>query len=176
VATKEMKNITEHTGDVNNTPETFDPSSKFLYYLSDESGEFKSVVRYDLASAEKTPMEKTNWDVSFMSFSRTGKYRVVGTNEDARTKVRVYDATGKEISLPPLPEGDISGIRFSDSETKMAFYDDGSRSPANLYVYDFATQKPLKLTESLNPEINRNSRDPLSAARRDRSDESARAR
>jgi dipeptidyl aminopeptidase/acylaminoacyl peptidase len=154
VATKEMKNITEHTGDVNNTPETFDPSSKFLYYLSDETGEFKNVVRYDLASGEKTPMEKTNWDVSFMGFSRTGKYRVVGTNEDARTKVRVYDATGKEVSLPPLPEGDISGITFADSETKMAFYDDGSRSPANLYVYDFATQKPLKLTESLNPEIN----------------------
>jgi dipeptidyl aminopeptidase/acylaminoacyl peptidase len=154
IATKEMKNITEHTGDVDNSPETFDPSSKFLYFLSDETGEFKSVVRYDLASGEKTPMEKTNWDVSFMRFSRTGKYRVVGTNEDARTKVRVYDATGKEVSLPPLPEGDISGIRFSDSETKMAFYDDGSRSPANLYVYDFATQKPLKLTESLNPEIN----------------------
>lgn len=153
-ATKEMKNITEHTGDVNNTPETFDPSSKFLYYLSDDTGEFKNVVRYDLASGEKTPMEKTNWDVSFMGFSRTGKYRVVGTNEDARTKVRIYDATGKELALPPLPEGDISGIRFSDSETKMAFYDDGSRSPANLYIYDFATQKPLKLTESLNPEIN----------------------
>ena len=153
-ATKEMKNLTEHTGDVNNTPETFDPSSKFLYYLSDETGEFKNVVRYDVATGEKTPMEKTNWDVSFMDFSRTGKYRVVGTNEDARTKVRVYDATGKEVSLPPLPEGDISGIQFSDSETKMAFYDDGSRSPANLYVYDFATQKPLKLTESLNPEIN----------------------
>ncbi|MEY2572575.1 MAG: hypothetical protein QOJ87_788 [Verrucomicrobiota bacterium] len=152
--TKEMKNITAHTGDVDNAPEAFDPNSKFLYYLSDEGSEFKGVVRYDLASGEKTPMEKGNWDVSFMGFSRTGKYRVVGTNEDARTKIRVYDTSGKEIALPPLPEGDISGIRVSDSETKMAFYHDGSRSPANLYVYDFATQKPAKLTESLNPEIN----------------------
>src|SRR2546421_10175650 len=40
--TKEMKNVTAHTGDVANTPETFDPSSKFLYYLSDEGGEFKN--------------------------------------------------------------------------------------------------------------------------------------
>jgi dipeptidyl aminopeptidase/acylaminoacyl peptidase len=152
--TKEMKNITAHTGDVDNAPETFDPSSKFLYYLSDEGSEFKGVVRYDLASGEKTPREKGNWDVAFMGFSRTGKYRVVGTNEDARTKIRVYDSAGKEIALPPLPEGDISGIKASDSETKMAFYHDGSRSPANLYVYDFATQKVAKLTESLNPEIN----------------------
>ena len=152
--TKEMKNLTAHSGDVGNAPETFDPSSKFLYYLSDEGSEFKGIVRYDLASGEKTPMEKGNWDVSFMGFSRTGKYRVVGTNEDARTKVRVYDASGKEVALPPLPEGDISGTEASDSETKMAFYQDGSRSPANLYVYDFTTQKPTKLTESLSPEIN----------------------
>jgi dipeptidyl aminopeptidase/acylaminoacyl peptidase len=154
-ATKEMKNITAHSGDVDNAPETFDPSSKFLYYLSDEGSEFKGIVRYDLASGEKAPMAKSNWDVSFVAFSRTGKYRVVGTNEDARTKVTVYEgATDKVVPLPPLPEGDITAVRFSDSETKMGFYHDGARSPANLYVYDFATQKPLKLTESLNPEIN----------------------
>jgi len=154
-ATKEMKNITEHTGDVENVPETFDPESKNLYYLSDEGSEFKSVVRYDLASGQKSVLEKTNWDVAAVTFSKNGKYRVVATNEDARTKVKVYEgATEKLVTLPPLPEGDISGIRFSESETKMAFYHDGATSPANLYVYDFATQKPLKLTESLNPEIN----------------------
>lgn len=153
--TKEMKNITAHSGDVDNSPETFDPASKFLYFLSDDGSEFKSIVRYDLASGAKTVAEKTAWDVAFVSFSRTGKYRLVGTNEDARTKIKVYEGeTDKLVPLPPLPEGDISGIRFSDSETKMAFYHDGARSPANLYVYDFATQKPLKLTESLNPEIN----------------------
>ena len=36
----------------------------------------------------------------------------------------------------------------------MAFYLNGDRSPSNLYVYDFATKKVTKLTDSLNPEIN----------------------
>ncbi|MFZ1218968.1 MAG: S9 family peptidase [Chthoniobacterales bacterium] len=153
--TKEMKNVTAHTGDVDNVPETFDPSSKILYYLSDEGSEFKGIVRYDLTSGEKSVVGKSNWDVAFVSFSRTGKYRVVGMNEDARTKVTVYEGvTDKVVPLPPLPEGDINNVRFSDSETKLAFYHDGARSPANLYVYDFVTKKPLKLTESLNPEIN----------------------
>jgi dipeptidyl aminopeptidase/acylaminoacyl peptidase len=153
--TKEMKNITAHTGDVENNPETFDPASRFLYYLSDEGTEFKGIVRYDLASGEKAPMAKSNWDVSFVTFSHNGKYRAVGTNEDARTKVTVYEgATDKVVPLPPLPEGDITAVKFSESENKLAFYHDGARSPANLYVYDFATQKPLKLTESLSPEIN----------------------
>ena len=35
----------------------------------------------------------------------------------------------------------------------MAFYHNGSRSPANLFVYDFDTKKVAKLTDSLNPEI-----------------------
>ena len=100
-------------------------------------------------------VEKAPWDVSYTYFSRNGKYRVVATNEDARTKIKIYEeATGKLVPLPALPEGDITGVNISPNETKMAFYHDGARSPANLYVYDFATKKLTKLTESLNPEIN----------------------
>src|SRR5216110_1650456 len=100
-------------------------------------------------------VENEPWDVSFMAFSRNGKYRVVARNEDARTKIKILEeASGQIVDLPSLPEGDISGINISDTETKMAFYHDGSRAPANLYVYDFKTKKLAKLTESLNPEIN----------------------
>jgi dipeptidyl aminopeptidase/acylaminoacyl peptidase len=153
--TKEMKNITPHEGIVDNTPETFDVNSKFLYFLSDEGAEFKYVARYDLATGKRDVAEKADWDISYMYFSRNGKYRVVATNEDARTKIKVYEeASGKQVELPPLPDGDITALRISDSETKMGFYHDGARSPANLYVYDFATKKRRKLTESLSPEIN----------------------
>jgi dipeptidyl aminopeptidase/acylaminoacyl peptidase len=153
--TKEMKNITPHTGNVGNDPQAFDVNSKYLYFLSNEGGEFLYIARYDLSNGRREVVEKTPWDVLFVSFSRNGKYRVVATNEDARTKVRVYEeATGKPVDLPTLPEGDISGIVISDNEAKMAFYHDGSRSPANLYVYDFGTKDLARLTNSLNPEIN----------------------
>src|SRR5438552_13465292 len=90
-----------------------------------------------------------------MAFSRNGKYRIGATNEDARSKIKILEeANGQIVGLPSLPEGDISGISISDTETKMAFYHDGSRAPANLYVYDFKTRNLAKLTESLNPEIN----------------------
>ena len=39
-------------------------------------------------------------------------------------------------------------------DKRVAFYHNGSRSPNNLYVHEFAAKKPVKLTESLNPEIN----------------------
>jgi dipeptidyl aminopeptidase/acylaminoacyl peptidase len=154
-ATKEMKNITAHTGDVANGAETFDVNSKYLYYLTDAGNEFKYLARYDLATGKSDVVEKTPWDVVYTYFSHNGKYRVTAINEDARTKIKVYDtATGKLVSLPQLPNADITGVNISPSEKLMAFYLNGDRSPSNLYVYDFTTKKATKLTDSLNPEIN----------------------
>lgn len=154
-ATKELKNITAHTGDVANSAQTFDVQSKNLYYLSDAGGEFRYVARYDLATGKSEVVEKAPWDVFYTYFSHSGKYRVTAVNEDARTKIKIYDtATGKTVPLPQLPNADITGVNISRSEKLMAFYLNGDRSPSNLYVYDFATKKATKLTDSLNPEIN----------------------
>lgn len=153
-ATKEMKNITEHKGDVDNSPQAFDVDSKHLYYLSDSGAEFRYVARYDLATGKSEIVEKTPWDVSYTYFSRYGKYRVTAVNEDARTRIKIYDqATGKPIALPQLPNGVITGVNISPSEKLMAFYVNGDRSPSNLYVYNFATKQATKLTDSMNPEI-----------------------
>jgi dipeptidyl aminopeptidase/acylaminoacyl peptidase len=153
--TKELKNITAHTGDVINNPQTFDPSSKYLYFLTDAGGEFQHVARYDLATGKTETIESAPWDVSYTYFSHTGKYRVVAVNADARTQIKVYDTkTGKAVALPQLPNGDITGVTISPSEKLMAFYLNGDRSPSNLYVYDFASKKVAKLTDSLNPQIN----------------------
>ncbi len=154
-ATKEMKNLTEHKGDMVNSPQSFDVDSKHLYYLTDSGAEFQYVARYDLATGKSEIVEKTPWDVSYTFFSRNGKYRVTAINEDARTKIKIYDqATGKPIALPQLPNGVITGVTISPSEQLMAFYVNGDRSPSNLYVYNFATKKTTKLTDSMNPEIN----------------------
>jgi dipeptidyl aminopeptidase/acylaminoacyl peptidase len=154
VETKELKHITPHQGDIAHSAESFDPKSTYLYYLTDEGNEFKYISRYHLATGKSEVVEKAKWDISYTYFSENGKYRVVGINEDARTKIKIYDnATDKLISLPKMPSGDITAINISDSEKLMAFYVNGSRSPNDLYVYDFATKKATKLTNSLNPEI-----------------------
>ena len=153
-ATKEMKLITGHKGEVSNTPASFDPQSRYLYYNTDNGSEFSYIARYDLATGKTEPVEKTTWDISFSYFSHNGKYRVVGINEDARTRIKIYDqATGKPIALPTFPEGEITAVNISNSERLMAFYFNGDRSPSDLYVYDFATKQARKLTTNLNPEI-----------------------
>ena len=150
-----MKNITAHTGDVSNSPQAFDSNSKYLDYTTDKGSEFQYIARYDLATGKTTTVEKAPWDVSYTYYSRNGKYRVVAINQDARTKIKIYNAaTGKLVPLPKLPNGDITGVNISPSEKLMAFYLNGDRSPSDLHVYDFATRKVTKLTNSLNPQIN----------------------
>jgi Tol biopolymer transport system component len=154
-ATKELKNITPHTGDMANSPQVFDVNSKFIYYLTDDKSEFRYVARQNLESGQKEVVEKAPWDIQYTYFSRNGKYRVTAVNQDARTMMKVYDtATDKLVTLPKLPNADITGVNISPSEKLMAFYLNGDRSPSNLYVYDFASKKATKLTDSLNPEIN----------------------
>ena len=153
--TKELKNITKHTGDVSNSPQSFDADSKNLDYTTDNGSEFQYVARYNLATGKSTTVEKAPWDVSYTYYSRNGKYRVVAINQDARTRIKIYNtATGKLVPLPKLPNGDITGVNISPSEKLMAFYLNGDRSPSDLHVYDFATRKVTKLSNSLNPEIN----------------------
>lgn len=155
VAKKDMKLITQHDGEISFSVESFDVKSLYLYYLTDQGSEFQYIERYDLSTGKKESVEKTKWDIMYTYFSYNGKYRVVGINEDARTKIIIYDdATGKPISLPAFPDGDITSVNISRSEKLMAFYFSGDTSPANLYIFDFATKKVSKLTDSMNPEIN----------------------
>ncbi len=154
---KELKKITPHTGEVSFNAQSFDPQSKNLYLTTDEGKEFAYLKRYELATGNSAVVEKTAWDIWGTYFSRNGKYRVTIINHDARTVIKIYEAaTGELVPLPKLPGGDITGVTFAPSETRMAFYLNGDRSPSNLYVYDFATRKATKLTNSLNPEINAN--------------------
>lgn len=151
---KQMRHITPHQGDIAFSAMSFDPQSKSLYYLTDEGGEFQYLKRYDLAFGKSEVVERAQWDIWYTYFSRNGKYRVTAINQDARTVIKIYDtATGKLVPMPKIPEGDITGVNISPSERQMAFYLNGDRSPSNLYMYDFATQKATRLTNSLNPEI-----------------------
>jgi dipeptidyl aminopeptidase/acylaminoacyl peptidase len=151
---KQMKHLTPHTGEVRFDPQAFSPDSKYLYYLTDDGNEFTYAARYELATGKTEPVERQKWDIEFVYFSRTGKYRVVGVNEDGRTRVEIFDeASAKQLALPALPEGAINGVNFSRNEDLMSFYFNGDHTPANLFLFDLKTQAVKQLTDTQNPVI-----------------------
>lgn len=152
--TGETSLITDHEGIANYSPADFSVDSESLYWLTNEGSEFTYLERYDISTGEREKIYSTDWNVMYMYFSRHGKYRVIGVNADARTEIQVWNTEAEEqVDLPELPEAQITSVNIAPSEEKMAFYVNGSRSPNNLYTYDFSTGEVTRLTQSLNPDI-----------------------
>ena len=150
----EWIHVTPHQGAVQNSFADFSPDGKQLFYLSNEETEFDRVWSFDLASGKKKLAFAADWDVSSYEFSDDGRWLSTAVNADARTIVRVFEAaTGREVILPRLPEGDITGVSFEQGGQRMAFYVNGDTSPSNLFVLDLATGNCQRLTDALNPAI-----------------------
>ena len=153
-ATKTTTHISKHGGDATHTTAAFDPMSKYLYFLTNDGGEFTTLNRYGLADGKAETVQSAAWDVVATSFSHNGKYRATIVDHDARPEAAVVDtATGVRVELPSLQNASVAAVRFSPNETKVALSVNGDRSPTNLYVLDLGTRKLTKLTDSLNPEI-----------------------
>jgi dipeptidyl aminopeptidase/acylaminoacyl peptidase len=113
-------------------------------------------MRYDLASGDREKILEKNWDITYTYFSRKGKYRVLGINEDGKTAVEILDLEKNEaVEFPDFEDGSVTSVNISPSEKLMSFYVGSSRSPSNLFVYDFETGESRQLTDNLNPEIDK---------------------
>jgi dipeptidyl aminopeptidase/acylaminoacyl peptidase len=144
--------ISAHEGEASFRPHAISPDSRYLYYSTNVDGEFMALKRYAFATGAHEDVFSTAWDVSFCYFSRLGTYRVIGTNEDGYTVVRLTK-NGEPFELKGLPAGTISRIAFSPSEKLMKLTVSSDTMPANMFLYDLATHEVRQLTDTLDPEI-----------------------
>jgi dipeptidyl aminopeptidase/acylaminoacyl peptidase len=152
--TAQRRHISPHKGQATYDFAGFDWPVKNAYLKTNDGREFSALAKLDLASGKSTVIESPDWDVMFSVLSKNGRYRVTAVNEDARTRIKVVEnATGKELKLPELGDGDITAVKISDSEKKMAFHLNGDRSPSDLFVLDIGSGKVSRITRALNPEI-----------------------
>lgn len=150
----ETRHLSPHTGDATYSPQFFSLDDQSLYFITNEGDEFSYLMKYDIVTGEKEKVFQPDWDVWYAYESHHGKYRVIGVNEDARTRVYVFDnASGEEVKLPKIEGGSISSVRIPRSEKMISLTVGTSTSPSNIYLYDFETEALSKLTETLNPEI-----------------------
>ena len=146
--------ITEHTGNIEHSVSGIAPDNKTLVYRTDEHGEFAQAWTHDLESGEKALLVAASWDVSYVVYSRSGRYRVSGINADARTEVTILDnELGVELTLPELPQGDLRNVRFSADENRIALIVNADDSPSNIHIVDLVDGNTRQLTSALNPVI-----------------------
>lgn len=149
----ELVNITPHEGDISFGSYAFTPDSSRLIFGTNEHGEFNQAWSYDLSNGEMAPLIEADWDVMYVSYSSSGRYRVSGINNDASTQVTIVDqTTGESLDLSSLPSGDIGQVRFNRDESAIVFGVDSDTAPYDLY-YMPLNSAPKQLTQALNPDI-----------------------
>lgn len=149
------KIITAHEGNVSFRSYDFTPDGTRLIYGTDETSEFSQAWSYNLKTDEKKPYIKADWDIQFVGFSPSGKYRYAGVNEDALTQLTIINMqTGEELKLEDLPNGELGQVRFNQDETQLVLAVNTDQSPANVYHVDLISGETQKLTEALPSEIN----------------------
>ncbi len=148
--------ITEHDGNISYGAVTFTPDNQSLVFSTNEHGEFSQHWTYDLETGDKNLLVSADWDVMYTGFSQTGRYRASGINADARTEVSLTDTeSGEVVSLPELPPGDLNNLRFSSDDSRLALIVNSDVSPSDIYLLDLDAGTSTRLTDAMNPDIDR---------------------
>ena len=158
VTSAEMKCLTSHEGDMINCLAVFNRDATAIYYITNKDSEFRYVQRLDLKTGETRCVERVNGDVGWTFFSPDHRRRFTLWIDHSTTHkyLTIHDGeTGSIRQLSGFSDQNISCAIVSRSGRRLAFYADGERSPGDLWVHDFESGSTIQLTESLNPEIDR---------------------
>lgn len=138
-------------------PAGFEKNDSIMYYITNDGNEFSYVVRYNLNTGSTSKYFSDAWDVDNMLISENEKYHTIFINEDGKNKVLLFDhATNKPVGFPEIKDGDVRSVSISPTEKNMLLTVGTSRSPNNLYSYNFETKTLKQLTQTLNPEVDVN--------------------
>jgi len=116
----------------------FAKNGKGLYLTTDRRSEFERVAYLDLATRELTflrPAQK--WDAGELELSDDGRRLAWVLNEDGFSKLIVMDTgTRQDLTLPAVPRGVISGLKWHHNSRDLGFSLSSARSPSDVYSID----------------------------------------
>ncbi|MHC4971930.1 MAG: S9 family peptidase [Planctomycetota bacterium] len=149
---REPRHITPHKGDVGHSVAAFTPDSRRLWYLSNTGSEFARAWSFNLTTGRRAMEVAADWDVTAVSFSRDGRYRIVTINADAQTRVEVFDTQTAQAVELPVADG-VRSVVVSRAGKRIAFYVNTDTSPSNLHVWNLGSRVHRQLTDTLNKSI-----------------------
>ncbi len=121
-----------------------------VYYVTDRGSEFMQLHYWNLASGKDEVITKDiPWDVEGFDLSKDGKLLAFTANEDGMSKLRIIDTkTKKELQLPALPIGQVSGIKFKADNSALALNLETPRYPGDVYSLDLKEMELVRWTYS----------------------------
>lgn len=130
----------------------FSPDGKFLLATSDRAGEFRQLMKADLATMKITPISGgIPWNVEEVEPAKRTNQLATVINNDGLSELHLFDGrAGKELARPRLPVGGISNLRWRGDD-ELGFSIDSARSPGELYSLNVKTGKVEQWTTPFAP-------------------------
>ena len=128
----------------------FSKDGKGVYFTSDKDSEFQRLMYMDLDSKQtKVLTASIPWDLDEFALSRDGKKIAFVSNEEGLSALHLLDtSTEKELPVPKLPVGLVSGLIWHRNGRDLAFGISSASSPGDAYSLDVATGKLERWTMS----------------------------
>lgn len=113
----------------------FSRDGKRLYVTTDRDSEFRRLGYYDVATRAFTVLTgHITWDVDNFELSPDGSRIAFVVNEDGIGRLRILDvSSGKELAVPALPTGLISGLEWHPSGKELGFNLSSARTATDVY-------------------------------------------
>ena len=128
----------------------FSIDSKGIYALTDKDSEFVRLAYIDLASRKHTYLTTAiPWDIDDFALTHDRSRVAFIGNEEGSSVLRVRDlANGKELPVPAMPLGLISGLQWHRNGRDIGFTYVNPRSTADVYSLDSESGRVERWTTS----------------------------
>ena len=128
----------------------FSKDGKGICVTTDKDSEFHRLAYIDLETKQPTYLTTSiHWDVESFDLAHDGKLLAYVTNEEGISVLHVRDTSiGREMPLPRIPSGVITGLRWHKNGTELGFSLNNSRGPGDCYSLDVPGDKLERWTVS----------------------------
>lgn len=128
----------------------FSSDGKGIYVLTDRDSEFARLAYVDLATRKHTYLTSDiPWDIDEFSLSHDRSRVAFISNEEGTSVLRVRDlASGKELPLPAMPLGLITGLQWHPNGKDIAFSYGNPHSTSDAYSLDSESGRVERWTTS----------------------------
>jgi dipeptidyl aminopeptidase/acylaminoacyl peptidase len=152
VASGEKKLLTPKAGteEVFYGVSTFSKDGKGFYTTTDRDSEFQRLAYFDIATMKPAYLTSDiKWDIDEFDLSDDGKTLAFVANEDGLSKLYLMDTSTRKIqSVPGIPAGLVSGLRFHKNNQDLGFVLNSATSPSDVYSLNVPTGKLERWTFS----------------------------
>jgi dipeptidyl aminopeptidase/acylaminoacyl peptidase len=149
--TGSLDNLTPHEGKTLYAASSLSSDGRTLLITSNKTG-FNNVSLLDIASKKMTPVTNTQWEAGAGNFAPSGSSFTYLLNKDGQTEIYFVQPGSSNHERLAFPEGltYFSGnpTPFSPSGDRLLVGHQSSQRPADLWVYNLRSRKPMQLTYS----------------------------